>query len=648
MINRVFSSLLIYLFFSSTAFSQQLPDELQGDWFAADGSNTWVLGLHPSYAVYNAEFWDFSDVSRESDYYLLKLKQRDARKVIKVKKTAQGIEIVEDLKTLKAIAQRLDVMSKAPEADGYSSDFIKPGMVELSGVLKPKADMPLVASVIYNDAFSEEQPKFTVNVDELGRFNVSFPLNSPQAVMLRVGQAFSFFLAEPGAKMALWIDESSFSDDFDSWYTVKDMRFMGDMARQNEEHRLYKPAYMRVRNYFENDSLQRQLEPMEYLDYRLKLMKSHQDFNQEYFSENSVTKELMQYADREVRLYAANDLMRFRWLHNMRSTRMPVDLPDNYLDTVKTLVTNDPRELISGEYGDLMRELGMRMMPKERETDHKVRVDRIYDFLKGKAVSETNRQLLDYWKNWELGRNNHFGGVKFPDTVKTLTDAFSDEIKALNLKATWDIFKESVEQYDQLALSCIVNTYLDRTYFSRGEEVPDFVLEDVRQLDMITMASELFEQRKQDLDILKNERFVEGVEISETKSNILSQLKSKYAGKVVYIDVWATWCGPCISEFSQLPAIKPAFEEREDVVFVYLCAQSKEDSWKAMVKRHQLKGDNLFLNDNQFGLFDQATNVTGFPTYMVITKEGKLVREGIKRPSAGKELIDQLIEFADR
>ena len=638
---------LLLLILSIHLQAQTIPEAVQGNWFANDGTNTWVIGLHKDYVVFDSEFWEYTELKAEDEGLTLLLKQPDDEQKITLKQAGEALELTVGGEVSTLVAERIKPDGK-PVPAGFSGDFIKPGQVELAGVLLAKGEMPLVASVIFNDAFTEGQPKFTVNVDEYGRFNVSFPLNSPQSVMLSVGDAFTTFLAVPDSKMAIWIDESSFLEGFDSWYNAEEMLYMGDMAQENEEYRLYNPEYMKVRKYFENDSLQQSLEPMDYLKYRVELMESHEAFNQKYFAENVVSEKVKQYVERDVRLYAANDLMRYRWMHNLRSSRITMDLPDEYVAKVKSMITADPKELMSGEYGDLMREISMRMMPREREADHVRRIAKVYDFLKSKALSETNQQLLEYWKGWETNREKHFGFVKFPDTLKSFTDPYTAELADLNDRLTWQIFKESISDYGPLALSSIINNYIDRAYFSRGVEVPDFIWEDIQQLALIPMAKALLETRKKDMAILMNEKFVDGVELTNSESDILNQLKTKYAGKVVYIDVWATWCGPCISEFSHLPGIKTALADREDIVFVYLCAQSKEKGWQTMVKKHKLQGDNLYLSDEQYALFDKETNVTGFPTYMVITKEGKLVRNGIKRPSAGEGLTEQLIEFAER
>ena len=210
----------------------------------------------------------------------------------------------------------------------------------------------------------------------------------------------------------------------------------------------------------------------------------------------------------------------------------------------------------------------------------------------------------------------------------------------------WDHLISKIAGLSTVQRSSIVATYVNMNFTTKGLQVPDYIQAKLGGLNLVPSVLESIEQSIADFEILKNARFVEGVEITESSDNILRELKEKYKGKVVYIDVWATWCGPCIGEFSNMKRIKES--KIKDVVYVYLCAQSTKKSFDIMVKKHELVGDNYFLNEEQYQKLDKEVGITGFPTYLVITKDGKLVREGIKRPSAGEGLVRQLQEFSSR
>lgn len=111
---------------------------------------------------------------------------------------------------------------------------------------------------------------------------------------------------------------------------------------------------------------------------------------------------------------------------------------------------------------------------------------------------------------------------------------------------------------------------------------------------------------------------------------------SDFKGKVVLVDVWATWCGPCKAE---LPALKKMEEELRgrDIVFMSVSVDEEKDKekWKDFVAKEDLKGVQLFAS----GWSDIAKNynIKGIPRFMVFDRKGNIVTIDSPRPSS-KEL----------
>ena len=128
---------------------------------------------------------------------------------------------------------------------------------------------------------------------------------------------------------------------------------------------------------------------------------------------------------------------------------------------------------------------------------------------------------------------------------------------------------------------------------------------------------------------------------SETIEKFWETVFSKHKDKIIYIDIWATWCGPCRSEIPYAIDLHNYFEGKP-IAFVNLCFASKKDDWEKFIAKNNIKGDNYFFNEEEKVLLKNELNFTGYPTYMIIDKKGNLINKNAPRPSSGDEIINIL------
>lgn len=113
---------------------------------------------------------------------------------------------------------------------------------------------------------------------------------------------------------------------------------------------------------------------------------------------------------------------------------------------------------------------------------------------------------------------------------------------------------------------------------------------------------------------------------------------SEFKGKYVYVDFWASWCGPCNNEIPYLKQLEETLGN-DQVVFVAISIDEDVDDWKSAVKRHNLHG-NQFLGNQEIA---RLLNITGIPRYVIYDKEGHLFDPNAPRPSTG-ESVRQLLK----
>jgi len=131
------------------------------------------------------------------------------------------------------------------------------------------------------------------------------------------------------------------------------------------------------------------------------------------------------------------------------------------------------------------------------------------------------------------------------------------------------------------------------------------------------------------------------------------ELLEQHKGQVIYVDIWATWCKPCIEEMR--PRYKEPLKEfikDKDIKIIYLSsdAESASERWKEKVRSLRLNAVNVrypSLASSGVHEFLGLRNVKSFliPRYFIIDKNGKLVNGEAPRPSDGELLYAELAKY---
>ncbi|GAB3929022.1 TlpA family protein disulfide reductase [Mucilaginibacter myungsuensis] len=116
------------------------------------------------------------------------------------------------------------------------------------------------------------------------------------------------------------------------------------------------------------------------------------------------------------------------------------------------------------------------------------------------------------------------------------------------------------------------------------------------------------------------------LDASADADKFVTNLKAKFQKKAIIVDIWATWCAPCIAD---LPFSKDLREMTKnlDIEYVYLCTNSASslDTWKNKVAAMQIPGTHVFVDDSVLAKIRAAFNTSGgFPTYVAIDINGQI------------------------
>jgi len=107
---------------------------------------------------------------------------------------------------------------------------------------------------------------------------------------------------------------------------------------------------------------------------------------------------------------------------------------------------------------------------------------------------------------------------------------------------------------------------------------------------------------------------------------------AKYHGKVIYLDFWASWCGPCKREMPHSQELQEAFHNK-DVVFIYFSSDKTAGPWVAAMDKLNLTGEHYRASYDVKMDYAARLNLRFIPRYVLIDKKGNIANDNAKRPS---------------
>ena len=106
---------------------------------------------------------------------------------------------------------------------------------------------------------------------------------------------------------------------------------------------------------------------------------------------------------------------------------------------------------------------------------------------------------------------------------------------------------------------------------------------------------------------------------------------ARYKGNVIYLDFWASWCGPCKSEMPNSAKLAKKLQD-EDVVFLYVSTDKDSLAWERMIRILQLHGLHYRLGANTRKPVFEEYGIRYIPHYVLLDKDGNMVKNNMSRP----------------
>ena len=602
-----------------TANAQEVPVFLVGNWISTQ-SNDWEYGFFEKFAVYDCGFWDYSAIQQQGKTVKMAL-QKDGKTVyLEINQKEDSVLTIKNGKSKKqdfVLMRKRYPDYKTPDNKPFPTQQFKQDSATIIGYYRHFDKIPELLKdapgwakdsylrhfkISISDFIKGKQTDYQAAIDSLGRFSLTFPITGSQECYADWGRLTRQLVFSPEDTLCLFadmldvllLDGSDFWGDF--YLRDKQILFMGDNARLNNELLQYKFTYG---SFNPRETVEKGIKNMEFLNVCAEAYENRKNNLENYISAHPAVSE-------KFRLYKRNWEI-FQHAFHLMQHRFDLkgeNFQEGYMEYVeKNIPKYNPQVYtLVREYQSFIQDY---MGYYSRNTPIQYHASR---FLEEAGLRRT---LMD---------------IKYHKADSLLQEPA--------LKELW-LTKLYVDDFEQNRIPWpdsdwrVIKTRITNPFLSN------------KLLEINNYYTELNKQ-----NFTYPASFIptdDWINMNDADS-IFKKIIAPYKGKVILMDFWGTWCGPCRSDMESSGDIKKAMKSK-DVIFMYLANNSPESAWKNYIKKIQLTGEQIVhyrLPGQQQSLLEQKLNVRSFPTYFIIDREGNISSFELRFPLNFKKAVDEL------
>ena len=191
-------------------------------------------------------------------------------------------------------------------------------------------------------------------------------------------------------------------------------------------------------------------------------------------------------------------------------------------------------------------------------------------------------------------------------------------------------FYTAIDTLNKMEFNNMLDSYSEQFFISLNNVSDSYFLEKAKLKIKNTIDN--WSNRKEAFDKMPKEGEY-AINFSYTDKDSVELSLSNLKGTLVYIDVWATWCGPCRTEIPSLKKLEMEYYEK-DITFLSVSVDTDRDAWLKMIKEKKLGGIQLWADGWSQITKDYA--IFGIPRFILISRDGKIISNDAPRPSSDK------------
>ena len=625
--------------------ANSLPEGITNTYWRNEATGDWLIGITPNHVIYKNKVWDIVSQTEKKDAYTLTLAGGPTIMVSKIKKGMRSITIGKE----KPIACSPITGKSLPEyptkdlRTGFTDNGYRMGdSVTVIGWLK---DMPAHAwqkgsefQVGFENIITDKQESAYAKMDSLGRFTLKMPLLNTSQVFIDWGRTNQSTVLEPGKTYF-------FLNDF----MTGQMLWMGDDVRVQNELIAYPHAWPDDRIGHEAEGRVSAMQFKVQTDNTRAAnmanlqacIKEHPNLSQRYIDYvtgyylTAQGESMMQARFSFPALALPQEYMDYVGQELWRKTVRPYTLyrdfgtfMRDYLDQLR----NSHQRSSGAETVAAIRKLeqqGIATLTTE-ESEALTRYETMLTTLESDLQKTGDSKKIDSLVN---AFNTNPNVVKIYNLFNRIGEPIKNELALTDIRHNLAVI-DSVG-CDQNLRDIFITRYLyrqiDITRQSLEPAKLAFAEQNVHLPAALAVVKDLNDKylALQQHDITKSGNLKTNDDVASMSDGeqILRKLTEPYRGRLVLLDIWGTWCGPCKA------ALSHSQEEYErlkdyDLVYLYLANQSSDESWKNVIKEYNVTGENVVhynLPADQQSAVEHFLQVHSFPTYKLIDRDGKVL-----------------------
>ena len=640
--------------------SDYLPEGITDTYWRDEATGDWLIGFAPKHVIFNNKVWDIANQSKKKDVYTLTLAGGPIIKVDKLKKGKRNITIGNGKPIACSpitVAALPDYPTKDPRTGFTDNGYQANDSVTIIGWLK---DMPEQAwkkgrdfEVNIGNVIMDDQQEFYATMDSMGRFTLRLPIVNSSQAYLDLGRTSAKTVLEPG-KTYFFLNDFKTGQQF----------MMGDDVRMQNELLAYpdKWNYSRIEENSDAMQFKAQMDSIcnamrteleEHIALRPNLSQRYIDYvkgcyivgqgesmmQARFHLRNKLPKEYMDFVTTELWQKVPQPYT----LHRPFPTFMR-----DYLD----YMSQKDYAIPAGSYTMYVSDALFSSVLRKNRAEGKVAItdeelalfDRYAASYKAfltaqfKARTEAGATGVDDIINIDSVASQQFNQQDYVMQRNALLER-EDIAKVLQEEAPFfDIYKlqqvfdatGADQALRDIALAHHFYEQIDQTRKPLAPAVQEFFEQRVHLPAALSAVKTINDKyiaiENSDFANAASLRPSTDVEGMSDGEKILRKIIEPYKGRIVYLDIWGTWCGPCKRNLKESWKVKEALKDY-DIVYLYLANRSSDESWKNVIKEYNLTGPNCVhynLPDDQQNAVEHYVGVSGYPTYKLIDKEGNI------------------------